>query len=90
MDAGGHSMQYLLEKEFDLKKTFIIKMSIQSTILFVEKEINFNENVFFRAPHKTISWKKRSVSEFRIFMRIFTASLVPCVHQFISEILSAE
>lgn len=22
MDAGGHSMQYLLEKEFDLKKTF--------------------------------------------------------------------
>lgn len=32
-------------------------MSIQSTILCVEKEMNLNANVFFGAPQKTIAWK---------------------------------
>lgn len=46
-------------------------MSIHSTVLFVEKEKNLNEDVFLKALHKTISWKKK-VSELSIFVRIFT------------------
>lgn len=53
-------------------------MSIHSSVLFVEKEKNLNEDVFFKALHKTISWKK-TVPEISIFVRIFIASLVHCL-----------